>query len=424
MFHHRHRRLFVAATFLAVPIALCSLNSTAGQTPRRPPANPRATVVPSPAKNLAVAPELAAKLTASYQAAVDGKPLRELLRQIASVADFNLWIDRNVDPDQLVSLPGGQKTLFAALVEASQASGADVVAVGNMVLVGQRQKVQQLVGAILALPGESLDRSNAAGKTPVVRPEIVWPNATTPTEALRIVSAQTAVELPHDHWPEVTWRDISPQVATLLVTSQFDLMPLADGAVAGNTRPRKTLGQTRADQPATFPSQTATSVSTAVQLTRLTAPPLLTLQYPGGEHVEAIRAAASAADPRSSLTQPRDRNAAGTIELAGSPAAHVAAITAMLIHAAPARGQSRVDIDNVRFTLNLRGAPAHAVLAQLAAAAGRKLQVAQQAEAMVLRTITFDVQDQSLRQLVKTVTDQIGASPQWSDDTLTITSSP
>jgi hypothetical protein len=232
-------------------------------------------------------------------------------------------------------------------------------------------------------------------------------------------------ELPHDHWSEVAWRDISPQVATLLVTSQFDLMPLADGADTGTTRPRKTLGQTRADQPpATLPNNRVEQEPAGLHFVQLASPPLLTVRYPGGEHVEAIRTAATAADPRSSLVQPRDRNAVGAIELAGSPAAHVAAITAMLTHAAQVRGQAGVDLDNVRFTLNLRGAPAHAVLMQLATAAGRKLQVTEQADERVRRTITFDVQDQTLRQLVKTVADQIGASPQWSDDTLIITTTP
>lgn len=423
MTHCRHRRLFYAALLLAVQVELCVLDPIAAQPPRRPTAN-AASAAQLASDNAVIFPALAAKLTAPYQVAVSGKPLRELLHQIAGAADFNLWIDRNVDPDQLVTLPGGQKTVFASLVEASRAGGADAVAVGNIVLVGQRQRIEQLAGTLLAMSRENrvpplATENNAAGQA-----EIRWPEATPPTAALRIASRQAAGELPHDHWPEVAWRDISPQVATVLVTSQFDLMPLADGAVAGDDSPRKTLGQARADRSPALPIRRDAFEFAAVQLVRLASPPLLTLRYPGGAHAEAIRSAAMAADPRAALSQPRDRNtAAGSIELAGSPAAHVAAISAMLTHAAP-RGQATVDIDNVRFALNLRGAPAQDVLVQLAAAAGRKLQVSEQAATMVRRTITFNVQDQSLRQLVKAVTDQIGGIAQWSDDTLTITPSP
>lgn len=426
MTRHRHRRLSTAANLLAVLVGLCTLDRAAGQPATRPAANPAANpaavAAPAATGESVVDPELAAKLAAPYQAAVDGKPLRELLNQIAEAAGFNLWIDRNVDPDRLVSLTGGQKTLFASLVEAARAADADAIAVGNVVLVGQPERVQQLAGALLALSKDGRQRSGDGEKKSAVQPEIRWPRATTPTEALRITAGQTAAELPHDHWPEVAWRDISPQVATLLVTSQFDLMPAANGVVDSDTLPRKTLGQTRADQ-----SQTAepdASGDAQARFVRLAAPPLLTRRYPAGPHVEALRSAAVAADPRASLVPPRDRNAASGIELAGSPAAHVAAIAAMLTHAAPPRGQATVDIDNVRFTLNLRGAPAKDVLTQLATASGRKLQVSEQANENVRRLITFNVQDQTLRQLVKTVTDQIDASPQWSADALTITTTP
>jgi len=422
MTRRRHHRIFYAAAAVATALLLPAWDHAAAQPPRRAVASAPQT----PPKNAAVTPALVAKLTAPYQAAVVGKPLRELLVQIAGAADFNLWIDRHIDPDQLVSLPGGLKTVFASLVEASRAGGADVVAVGNIVLVGQRQRIERLAGAILAVPGEALSGSTPAEKKTAGPAEIRWPLATTPTAALRIASPQTAGELPHDHWPEVLWRDISPQVATLLVTSQFDLMPLDEGSVAGKAGPGKTLGQTGAERPAgAFAEKQNAPESTSLQFVRLAAPPVLTLRYPAGAHAAAIRSAATAADPRATLVEPRGapHPAAGLIELAGSPAAHVAAIAAMLLQAQP-RVAASVDLDNVRFTLNLRGAPAQDVLVQLAAAAGRKLQITEQATTMMRRTITFNVQDQSLRQLVKTVTDQIGATAQWSADTLTIAPAP
>ncbi len=422
MTRSRHRRLFSTAMLLAVPVALCTLTHTTAQPPRRPAIN-TANTAQSATHNAVVAPALVGKLTAPYQIAIDGKPLRELLGQIATAADFNLWIDRNVDPDQLVSLPAGQKTVFGSLVEASGASNADVVAVGNVVLVGQRQRIEQLAGAILTLQREHPTAANAAEKKMVAEAEIRWPEATTPAEALRIVSGQPAGELPHDHWPAVAWRDISPQVATLLVTSHFDLMPPTDDTVATNSGARKTLGQTRAVRPAELANRPDTPDFVATQLVPLASPPVLTLRYPSGTDADAIRLAATTADPRAAMSQSRDRSASGTIELSGSPAAHVAAISAMLTRATP-RGQTTVDIDNVRFTLNVPRALAQDVLIQLAAAAGRKLQVSEQAATIVRRPITFNAEDQSLRQIVKTVTDAIGANAVWSDEKLTISPSP
>jgi hypothetical protein len=418
-----HHRIIRNVIVMAVACVFCTLDHATAQSFRR------GTTAPSqqPTLKAVVDPALMAKLTATYQASVDGKPLRELLAQIATAADFNLWIDRNVDPDHLVSLSGGPKTVFAALQEASQGGGAEVVAVGNVVLVGHRNRLEQLAGAILALPPATGSGAIEPEKNANLKREIRWPIATTPTVALRVVLPETAIELPHDHWPEVVWRDVSERVAALLVTSQFDLMPIAESVGDGRSQAAKTLGQIRGQpqrRPAANPADPLESTPT--QLVRLEAPPVLTLRYPSSNHNEAIRAAALAADPRASLSQPRGDQttpATGMIELAGAPAAHLAAITAMLKHASP-RQQTAVDIDTVRFTLNLRAAPAQDVLLQLAAAGGRRLQITDQATPLMRRTITFDLQDQTLRQLVKAVTDQMGADARWTADTLVITLTP
>lgn len=418
-----HRRNIRRVVLMALASLFCTVDHASAQPFRRGATTPSQPL----AHKAVVDPGLIAKLAANYQASVDGKRLRELLGQIAIAADFNLWIDRNVDPDQLVSLSGGPKTVFAALLEASEGGGAEVVAVGNIVLVGQRNRLEQLVGAILALPPDAGSGAVGPEENSVAKRKIDWPIATTPTAALRVVMPETAIELPHDHWPAVVWREISPDVAALLITSQFDLMPIAEAVADDRSQAAKTLGQSRG-LPQRRPSANVADPlqSVPTQLVRLAAPPVLTLRYPSGNHNETIRAAALAADPRASVSRPRGDQAvpaSGTIELAGAPAAHFAAIAAMLKQTSP-RQQTPVDIDAVRFTLNLRGAPAQDVLVQLAAAGGRRLQVNEQAVPQMRKTITFDLQDQTLRQLVKAVTDQLGIDAQWTPDTLIIAPAP
>src|SRR5690606_3877003 len=103
---------------------------------------------------------------------------------------------------------------------AAEPLGLQAAAAGNVVLLGRPAWVSELAGAILALPAEF--RQDADW------PPISWPPATTPDHAVKIALAGDGADtlsLPHDLWPAVTWRGVSPQLAVLLITAQFDQMP-------------------------------------------------------------------------------------------------------------------------------------------------------------------------------------------------------
>jgi len=342
------------------------------------------------------------------------------MNDIAAAADFNFWLDRQVDPDQLVTLAAGPRTVFGVIRESARSVDLEAVAVGNVVLVGQTDRVAALIGVLMSIAPELTGPTQADGAS---WPAIEWPEATNPTDALAVASGVPAAELPslpHDLWPSVKWEGLSPAVATLLVTAQFDLMP--GDPPSGRAL---TLGQ-----PAPNPVHSARNniPSTSIRsksLVKLESPATVTQDYAAGPLTESARSAAAAADPRAIFrvlpTRPATPKAGRPLRMTAQPGAHIAVIHVILGHLLAQDGPS-VDIDNVRFSLRLRFAPAGDVLAQLAAAAGRNLQIADSASQTIRTPITLTGDDQTLRQLVETVAAQSRLRATWTEATLVIES--
>jgi hypothetical protein len=367
----------------------------------------------------ATSEKLVAKLATPYQAIVDGKPLRSLVNDIATAAEFDIWLDRQADPDQPVTLTAGRRTVFGAIREAARSVNLDAVAVGNVVLIGQKQRIAALAGVMISMPQE-LTAANASDGS--AWPRIAWPEATTPTQALAIASGLPPgqlPELPHDLWPSVQWTGLSPAVATLLITAQFDQM--SGDASAGNTVALGQVGPQRAQKPRDRESR---GNPLGESLVKLEAPATVTQDYLAGPLTESIRSIGKAADPRAvfRVLTPRPGAARSTraLRMTARPEAHVAAIQAMLSHLSEPAAATAVDIDNVRFSLRLRFAPAGDVLAQLANAAGRTLQIGDSAAQTIRTPITLTGDDQTLRQLVETVAQQSRLRATWTDTILII----
>lgn len=373
----------------------------------------------------AVSPQLAAKLKAPFHSAITAKPLRETLTQLAAVAELNIWLDRRVDPSRPVNLPAGSQSIYQAIARAAESLDLRVAAAGNVVLVGRPEWTSTLAGAVLALPAELRQDDDW--------PPIRWPHATTPDEALQIVTAGSELDtpsLPHDLWPAVNWRGVSPPLATLLITAQFELMP-------GEPQPslRSPAGGRQAERGQEDPAAGRRSVlfsrdplfvpsaadepqpgqppRRSVALRPLQAPSSLTLVYPNGPHVPQLRQAAQAADPASRF---RAGRSGGPLELSGSPAAHLAAIAAYLSHS----NAAAVELDETRFSLRLRDAPAQDVFAQLAGTAGRQLQITPAAAAACQQRVTLEGMNVTLAELTERIAAEIGVRPTWTVEALLI----
>ncbi len=80
-----------------------------------------------------------------FRSATDQTPLRETLESITNAAQINFWLDRQVDPTQLVSLGTETKTPYEAIQKAAIETGLSAAAVDNIVIVGRPAWVQSLV---------------------------------------------------------------------------------------------------------------------------------------------------------------------------------------------------------------------------------------------------------------------------------------
>ncbi len=416
---HSRTRQIASATVACFAAAAFGLSlecpTTLAQRPAARPnpgraardAAPRTGAVAGP-----VAPELANRLAAPFQTLVEGRPLRELLTQMSEVGGFNLWLDRHIDPDQSVSLPPAPRTLFGTISQAAAAAGHDSAAIGNLVLVGRPDWVASVVAVMLSQPDAYL-----ADAPPKI---VAWPEATTPSEALRIAAgakpltdehlanprsdranprsdranpqAENTELLPHDLWPAVRWQGVSQPLATLLVAVQFGQMPAnLESRAAANDQP-----------PPLIP---------------LAAPESFVLQYPSGPHAAALRREVLAADPEAKVKQ---SPSSGRIEVVGSAAAQVAAVRAHLTHAStPVNAKGTVD--RVRFSMTLQGISAARVFEQLANTAVHQLVIADDARAACQSLVMLNIQDKTIRELVDLVAQQVGVKAQWADGQLQIT---
>lgn len=406
------KRLVAGALLIIIGTSPAAAQHPDGQTLAAEPAS-------------AISPQLAAKLKAPFHSAISAKPLRETLTQIATIAEINYWLDRRVDPSLAANVPGGSQSVYQAIAHAAESLELRAAAVGNVVLIGRPEWVSTLAGAILGLPAELRQNTDW--------PPVRWPPATTPDEALQIAMAGAGADtppLPHDLWPAVTWRGVSPQLAALLITAQFDRMP---------TEPRQNLslpGRRQAESGQEDPAAAPKSVlfsrdpsfvpaaagepqpsqppRPSVELQPLQAPSSLTLVYPNGPHAPQLRQAALAADPASRF---RAGRSGGPLELTGSPAAHLAAIAAYVSQPSAA---AAVELDATRFSLRLRDAPAKDVFAQLAATAGRQLQIAPAAAAACQQRVTLEGMNVTLAELTGRIAKEIGVQSTWTEETLLI----
>lgn len=179
------------------------------------------------------------RLREPHTGLVDGMPFRIAVLTVAQSQTqpdrhINLWIDRKVNPDAAVYPGGLGPTRYASLCKVAEAVGCVCFPLDNCILVGRPSWVAELTRTLLM---ESDSRPSRSQGAPPRRAaiDLQWPSLTTPTEALQILQGQAAKgqlvrrpvngvvngQLPHDLWPAVTLRDISPQLVQQLIIGQF-----------------------------------------------------------------------------------------------------------------------------------------------------------------------------------------------------------
>lgn len=319
---------------------------------------------------------LASKLTGNFRSAIADKPLRDALVSIAETAQVNLWLDRHVDPTVPSSSDPAAATVYQTLASVAKSAGLAILPVQNVVLVGREQWVEKAAAAV-----RSIEPTGQRGT-------FAWPDLTTPSQSLEIVRGKPntpLTPLPHDLWPRQSWTQMSPQVAAVLITSQFDLVPGNSGLQA---------------------------------LDPLIAPARSSALYPTGKHAAALRAEVAKVDRTSSV-----REVNSQLMLTGSPAAHRAATDAWL-RTRGAEASKPIDLDKLRFSLRLENAVAEQVLTQLATTAGRTLVIDPQVAEACKKPVTLAIEDETMRTLTDKISASVGVAIRWTDTQLQVSALP
>lgn len=161
-------------------------------------------------------------------------PLRQAIDSVAkpgTVTSLNVWLDRAVNPDQLVTPSSLGPTRFASLQAIASAAGCLSVAAGDCVIIGRPDWVASIVMEHNRTLASRASRERR-------RIDVRWPLLTTPEQAVAVVRRKapwaklSLRELPHDLWPAVDWHRVSPAMAWLLIEGQF----LAAEDIAGKAK--------------------------------------------------------------------------------------------------------------------------------------------------------------------------------------------
>ncbi|TWU40831.1 hypothetical protein [Novipirellula artificiosorum] len=323
------------------------------------------------------------QLAAPTSAVVDGKPFREAVAELAGRSDLSVWVDRAVDPS--VRIHAGQvgPTVYLALKQLAATGQCVVMPIDNVVLIGRATWVDATTASLMSLRAVTRKR-----RSPPLQ-DLAWPEATTPTEALKIVfdrgkiSAAT-IPMPHDLWPAKQWSSIDPGVATCLLLAQFE----------------RTL------DPEAFPKRL---VVIPMDRTRQ-----YKVRYDVAEGRSEMVAAIRRVDREMSV-----RTVEAGFEITATASAHRAAIDTFLTELADDLGGPG-DIDTPNVTLNLANMPADQVFHHLAGTAGRDCVIAADAATLCKQLVFYQAEKVTLRQVTDKVAEQVGVKVVWTDEQLLI----
>lgn len=133
----------------------------------------------------------------------ENKPLRAGLESLSETHRISIWLDRRVDPGQLVSFQmrgdASERTLLACLQRIAELVNADVGLIENVVYFGPEDSVPRIQLAALSLH-DAICVQNQSSDTRLL--ELDWEELATPNDLLGQISLGYKVrlsgELPHD----------------------------------------------------------------------------------------------------------------------------------------------------------------------------------------------------------------------------------
>ncbi|MDA8745434.1 hypothetical protein N9N28_12440 [Rubripirellula amarantea] len=350
------------------------------------------------AESFSVSDPLITKLSSPTTAIVDGRGFRSGVQSVAQAAGVNVWIDRNVDPDRIIAAGKLGPTVYDALAKLAEQNGCRVLVAPNMVVLGRAAWLDQVASMIEQSPKGTSSRSTN---------DIVWPDLTTPSEALAIVRSvsreksrqesptesyqKSPEQLPHDLWPEVSWKDVRFPIAETLVRAQF---------VDANEGPVRSLSHRYVGLSLETAKEAIASASDSESASDSG------LASGSGLASDSGNGPTNEADART-----RVRKRGRDIEVLGNAEVHRALMAALVMRAKRDRPAGSTE---ATFTLTTR-ARASDILVKLASAGGIVCTIELSAIDVCDQQVTLEAKDATIEELVRMITDQVGASVTFSE---------
>ncbi len=156
-------------------------------------------------------------------------PLRSSLAQLARVQRVAIFLDRRIDPSQLIEFRSAEAPLEEVLLDLAFHLHADMTRLGSVVYIGPPDTAAVLA-ATAELRRRDAERLPAAAHDHyLAMASMQWPELAEPRTVMKELTGPGQIEvvgldsIPHDLWPEV---DLPPLALTdrlTLVLAGFDL---------------------------------------------------------------------------------------------------------------------------------------------------------------------------------------------------------
>jgi hypothetical protein len=168
---------------------------------------------------------LAQKLFSPYARASNRMLLTSLLREIAIEYELDVWIDRRIATDTLISLSGREATLGEAIQAIAEQANAAVAHVDNLILLVPPDRLDSVEAAHWELSTSKSIGSAGWGD----RCSMSWIDGSEPRELIDQFATKYRVTLPaelvieHDLWRGWDFRPTLPSAVSVCLLSGFDL---------------------------------------------------------------------------------------------------------------------------------------------------------------------------------------------------------
>lgn len=315
---------------------------------------------------------------------------------------WTYWLDRHVDPSQTVSLKQAGPTAAAVLQEMADQLGLACFPLPHVLLIGRPEWVRQTLATVQHSPAPDL----VTWRWPRGTPAVAIMDHLLPGKLTNGPPKQPADGswFPHDIWRSGGWCQVDRRMAVCLMLAQFDL------ALA----PTASLRQLRLDA-AERPSVVTAAADYSGSVARFP------IAYPAGPDAISLRDFARRLRPPAQV-----RSTAQRMVVTASAAGHLRLLHRLWLQTRPPADASAPPMEDPgaeppTFDLRLINRPALDVLSQLAATAGKKIEVTEDAKRLGSELVTLEAKQQTLQSLSFRVAEEVGLAVRWNEKTVEVT---